>query len=124
MMEAGGCLEPDTVCSVVADEPCDLVNWRNARTAATELRPTLAVDDESLALLGPVHDGKRLGATHLDMLRSDDEPVYEPRIVGRQDASPLHQRRVDRKLGRREDARVVPEPREQRPPRVALRNGS
>jgi len=78
MMEAGGCLESDTVCSVMSDELSDFVDRRNARAAATKLRTPLGVDDVSLALLGPVDDGKRLGATDLDMLRPDDEPVDEP----------------------------------------------
>ena len=122
-MEACCRLEPQTLPATATNEPRDLVDRRNAGTAAAQFRLALAEHSVALALLMALDNSKWLRATNFDMFCSDDEAVRKPGVVGPADAAPLRERFVERKLGRREHARVVPQAPEERPPRVALRNG-
>ena len=118
VMQAGGRLEQRAALATRADERGDLLDGRHACAAATELRLPIAEHDVTLALLRAVDDRKELRIIRVDLVRPDDEPVDEPRVVRRSDSLPLRERRFQRKLRRREDARVVPSMRQQCATRV------
>src|SRR5215211_8098731 len=116
-MQAGRRHEPQAVVAAATHELRAPIDRSDARTAAPELRLALAVHDVALTLLRPVDDRERLDV-HV-LAGAGHEAVHEPRIVGRTNTTPLLQRLVERQLRRREYAGVVPQAREQRPPRVA-----